>query len=57
VKLKVAPHKKGKQARKLRKRLRNKGKSGLNVRVTYVPTGGAANTQPRKLKLIRKRKK
>jgi hypothetical protein len=55
VKLPIAPHKKGRKARKLRKRLKRKGKARVKARVTYVPTGGAANTKVRKLKLIRKR--
>jgi CSLREA domain-containing protein len=54
VKLKVRPAKKGKKARQLRTRLREKGKAKLKVFVTYVPTGGLANTQARKVKLLRK---
>jgi CSLREA domain-containing protein len=55
VKLRIAPHKKGRKARKLRKRLKRKGKARVKARVTYVPSDGAANTKVRKLKLIRKR--
>jgi DNA-binding beta-propeller fold protein YncE len=57
VKLRIAPHKKGKKARKLRKRLKRKGKARVKARVTYVPSGGAANTKVRKLKLVRKAKR
>jgi DNA-binding beta-propeller fold protein YncE len=53
VKLRIKPGK-GKKARKLVSRLKSKGKAKLKVRVTYVPTGGLANTQARKLKLVRK---
>jgi CSLREA domain-containing protein len=53
VKLRIKPGK-GKKARKLVRRLKDKGKAKLKVRVTYVPTGGLANTQVRKLKLVRK---
>jgi len=44
----------GKKAKRLRARLLDKGKAKAKVRVTYVPTGGTANTLSRKLKLIRK---
>ncbi len=54
VKLPVKPAKKGKWARKIRRKLHNKGKAGVKVKVTYIPTGGFANTQVRKLKLVRK---
>jgi hypothetical protein len=53
VKLKVKPGK-GKAARKVVRRLKDKGKAKLKVLVTYVPTGGVANTQARKVKLVRK---
>ena len=53
VKLRVKPGK-GKKARKLVRRLKDKGKATLKVRVTYVPTGGLANTQARQVKLVRK---
>ncbi|MGH2955617.1 MAG: choice-of-anchor Q domain-containing protein [Solirubrobacterales bacterium] len=53
VKLRIKPGK-GKKARKLVRRLKDKGKAKLKVRVTYVPTGGLANTQARKVKLVRK---
>jgi hypothetical protein len=54
VKLRIKPGK-GKKARKLVSRLKSKGKAKLKVRVTYVPTGGVANSLARKLKLVRKR--
>jgi Thrombospondin type 3 repeat len=54
VKLRVKPAKKGKRARKLRRALKRKGKAKLKVRVTFVPTGGFASTQARKVKLVRK---
>ena len=54
VKLKVAPAKKGKAARKLRRALLEKGKAAVKALVSYQPTGGSANTQARKLKLIRR---
>jgi hypothetical protein len=53
VKLRIKPGK-GKKARKLVRRLKSKGKAKLKVRVTYVPTGGTANTQARKVTLVRK---
>jgi hypothetical protein len=53
VKLKIKPGK-GKQAKRLRERLEAKGKAKLKVRVTFIPTGGIANTLAKKLKLIRK---
>jgi hypothetical protein len=55
VKLKVKPAKKGKKARKLRHALNRKGKAKVKVRVTYLPTGGTANTRARKVKLIKRR--
>ena len=54
IKLKIRPGEKGKKARKLKRRLRSKGKAKLKVRVTFLPTGGTANTRKRKLMLIRK---
>ena len=54
MKLKVAPAKKGKKARKLRRALLRKGKAKAKVKVTYLPTGGTANTQARKVKLVRR---
>ncbi|MGA9636380.1 MAG: SBBP repeat-containing protein [Solirubrobacterales bacterium] len=54
VKLKVKPAKKGKRARKIRRALRHKGKAKVKALVTYLPTGGTANAQGRKLKLVRK---
>jgi hypothetical protein len=57
VKLKVRPAKKGKKARKLRKRLRRTGKAGVKVKVAYIPTGGFANTQTKKLTLKMKLKR
>jgi hypothetical protein len=54
VTLRVRPAKPGKSARELRLRLRRKGKATVRVRVTYIPTGGVANTQARKVKLVRK---
>jgi hypothetical protein len=54
VKLKIKPGKKGKRARKVRRALERKGKAKVKVLVTYVPTGGTANTQARRVKLVRK---
>ena len=54
VKLKVAPAKKGKRARKIRRALKINGKAKIKVLVTYVPTGGTAKTVARKLKLIKR---
>jgi len=54
VKLKVKPGKKGKRARKVRQALRRKGKAVVKVLVTYVPRGGFANTQVRRVKLLSK---
>jgi hypothetical protein len=48
VKLTVKP--KG----KAKKRLDQSGTAKVKVRVTYTPTGGAANTQPKRVKLIKK---
>jgi hypothetical protein len=53
ARLRIAPAK-GKKGTKVRKKLRAKGKAGLKVQITYIPTGGVANTQPRKVKLVRK---
>jgi hypothetical protein len=53
TRLRIAPAK-GKKGKKVRNRLRGKGKAKLKVRVTYVPTGGLANTQARKVKLVKK---
>ena len=55
IKLKIRPGKKGKKARRLKRRLRSKGKAKLKVRVTFVPTGGTANTRKRKLKLVQRK--
>jgi hypothetical protein len=52
VKLKIKPGK-GKKARKLLRKLASKGKVAVTVLVTYVPTGGTANTQARKVKLVK----
>jgi len=54
VKLKIKPHKKGKKAKRLERRLRKKGKAKLKVRVTYTPSGDASNTLARKVTLVRK---
>jgi DNA-binding beta-propeller fold protein YncE len=54
VKLKVKPGKKGKRARKIRRALKNKGKARVKVLVTFVPTGGFANTRATKVKLLRR---
>ena len=54
VKLKVAPAKKGRRARGIRRALLRKGKAKVKALVTYLPSGGAANTQGRKVKLVRK---
>jgi hypothetical protein len=40
---------------KARKRLRKHGKAKVKVAVTYTPTGGQPNTQPLRVKLLRKR--
>ena len=53
VKLRIAAAK-GKKGAKLRRKLRDKGKAKVKVRVTYLPTGGTASTRMRKLKLIRR---
>ncbi len=50
--LPIKPAKKGKKARRLRGRLRQKGKANVKVWVTYVPTGGSADTELRKAKLV-----
>ena len=55
VKLKIQPAKKGKRARKIRRALLHRGKAKVKVSVTYLPAGGTANTQARKLKLLRRR--
>ena len=54
AKLKVAPKKKGKRARKIRRALLDKGKAKVKALVTFVPTGGVASTQARKLKLVKR---
>ena len=54
VKLKIAPAKRGKAARKIRRALHLRGKAKAKALVTYLPTGGTANTQGRKVKLVRK---
>jgi hypothetical protein len=53
VKLKIRPGK-GKRARAIVRKLRDKGKAKLKILVIYVPTGGTANTQTRKVKLVRR---
>lgn len=42
---------------KAAKRLRKRGKAKVGPEVTFTPTGGVANTQGRRVKLIRKRRK
>ncbi|HEY1237293.1 MAG TPA: choice-of-anchor Q domain-containing protein [Solirubrobacterales bacterium] len=54
VKLKIAPAKRGKKARKIRRALLRVGRARVKALVTYLPTGGTANTQARRLKLIRR---
>ena len=54
VKLQVKPAKTGKRARKIRRKLRNRGRAGVKVAVTYLRSGGVPNTLVRKLKLVRK---
>jgi glucose/arabinose dehydrogenase len=54
VKLIVKPGRRGRRAGYLRDDLRRNGKATVKVFVTYVPTGGAPNTQPRVVKLVRK---
>ena len=39
---------------KAKKKLNKTGKLKVKVKVTYTPTGGAANTQPKTLKLVKK---
>jgi len=53
VKLKIRPGK-GRSGRALRHKLATKGKARVRIRVTYVPTGGDANTQAEKVKLVKK---
>lgn len=50
-KLKVAPAKKGKRAREIRRALERKGRAQVGLGVTYVPKGGLPATQSMKLKL------
>jgi hypothetical protein len=51
VKLKIKPGK-GKKGSALRHRLQNAGKAKVGVTVTYVPSGGDANSLTKKVKLI-----
>ena len=51
VKLKIRPGK-GKKGRALRRKLANAGKAKVRVTVTYVPSGGDANSLAKKVKLI-----
>ena len=53
ARLRIAPAK-GKKGRKVRSKLESKGKARVLVQVTYTPTGGTANTQATKLKLVKK---
>ena len=53
VKLKIRPGK-GKKGRALRRKLQNAGKAKVRVTVTYLPSGGDANSQAKKVKLIQK---
>jgi len=53
VRLKVRPAK-GKKGKRLRERLRTEGKAKVKAKVTYVPSGGTANTRAKKLKLVRR---
>jgi hypothetical protein len=55
--LRVKPAKKGREARKLRKLLLRKGKAKTKIWVTYLPDGGTANTNTRKVKLLLKRRR
>lgn len=57
VKLRVAPAKNGKQARKIRRALTRKDKATVRALITFVPTGGVADTRARKLKLVQKTKR
>jgi hypothetical protein len=52
VKLKVAL-----SSKKLRKKLRKKGRRIVGINVTFAPTGYSAATQSRKAKLIKKKRK
>jgi hypothetical protein len=40
---------------KARKKLKKRGKAKLSATITFTPTGGSANSEPAKLKLVRKR--
>ena len=51
MKLKAAPAKRGRRARKIRRALERRGAARVNVRVSYIPTGGVAATQSKKLRL------
>lgn len=51
VKLKIKPGK-GKKGRSLRRKLQNAGKAKVRVTVTYLPSGGDANSLTKKVKLI-----
>jgi len=39
---------------KTKKKLKRKGKAKVTAEVTFTPTGGSANTDERKLKLVKK---
>jgi glucose/arabinose dehydrogenase len=54
VRLKVAPAKKGKRARKIRRALMRKGKATVKALFTFVPTGGVASTEVRTMKLLQR---
>jgi virginiamycin B lyase len=53
VKLKIKPGK-GKKGRALRNKLARAGKAKVKLTVTYVPSGGDANSLTKKLKLIQR---
>jgi hypothetical protein len=52
--LKVKAGRFGRLTKEIRRELKGGGKAKVKVMVTYIPTGGTANTQARKVKLVRK---
>jgi glucose/arabinose dehydrogenase len=54
VRLRIAPAKKGKRARKIRRALRRKGKATVKPRITFVPTGGVAGAQVMTIRLLQR---
>jgi hypothetical protein len=39
---------------KAKKKLNDKGKAKVEANVTYTPTGGASNTEDKKIKLVKR---